>query len=191
MAASKKSRPHLPQVDRVGSLTGPCIVESRRRTVLVTVPIRGRFTVVDVYYPPTGGGRAALVVATDRRFAALVDEQVAWLDHVTAYQPGRFVTRELPPIAGILAHAGRLDLLVIDGYVDLDPTGAPGLGAHLHAQSAVPVFRGGQDRVSRRRPRCHGPSGHRQPAAVRHRRRDHRAKCRQARRRDGRSIPIP
>jgi len=111
------------------------------QTVPVTATGVGqRFAAVDVYYPPTGGARAALVVAADRRFATVVGEQVTWLDHVAAYQPGRFVDRELPPITAVLAQAGRLDMLVIDGYVDLDPTGRPGLGAHLHAQIRVPVI---------------------------------------------------
>lgn len=48
--------------------------------------------------------------------------------------------RELPALRAVLTGAGRLDLLVVDGYVDLDPHGRPGLGAHLHAESGVPVI---------------------------------------------------
>lgn len=33
-----------------------------------------------------------------------------------------------------------LGLLVVDGYVDLDPTGRPGLGAHAHGEFGVPVI---------------------------------------------------
>lgn len=98
-----------------------------------------RFAAVDVYYPPAGGARAALVTAVDPRFATLIDERTAWLDRVAPYQPGQFFARELPPIRAVLAGAGQLALLVIDGYVDLDPNGRPGLGAHLHAEVAVPV----------------------------------------------------
>jgi deoxyribonuclease V len=29
---------------------------------------------------------------------------------------------------------------VVDGYVDLDPDGRPGLGAHVHAEFGVPVI---------------------------------------------------
>ena len=32
-----------------------------------------------------------------------------------------------------------LALIVVDGYVDLSPTGQPGLGAHVHAEFGVPV----------------------------------------------------
>jgi hypothetical protein len=32
------------------------------------------------------------------------------------------------------------DLLVADGYADLDPGGRPGLGGHAHAESGIPVI---------------------------------------------------
>jgi len=34
----------------------------------------------------------------------------------------------------------RVDPLLADGYVDLDPQGRPGLGAHVHARIGVPVI---------------------------------------------------
>jgi deoxyribonuclease V len=40
----------------------------------------------------------------------------------------------------VLAGVGDLDLLVIDGYVTLDPDGRPGLGAHAHAEFGIPVI---------------------------------------------------
>jgi deoxyribonuclease V len=55
-------------------------------------------------------------------------------------QPGNFFARELPPITAVLADTDRLDLLIIDGYVDLDPGGRPGLGAHLYQQINIPVI---------------------------------------------------
>jgi deoxyribonuclease V len=100
----------------------------------------GRFGAVDVHYPQSGGAGAALVVADDRRFTALVAERVRWLPDVGPYEPGRFFERELPAIRAVLAGMDRLDLIVVDGYVDLDPSGRPGLGAHLHAEVAVPVI---------------------------------------------------
>jgi deoxyribonuclease V len=48
--------------------------------------------------------------------------------------------RELPPIRAVCRHAGPLALIVVDGYVDLDPDGRPGLGAHVHAEFGVPVI---------------------------------------------------
>jgi len=95
---------------------------------------------VDVHYPPAGGATAALVVAEDVRFDRIVGAHTVHLDRVAAYEPGRFYLRELPAIVAVLAEAGPFDVLVIDGYVDLDPAGRPGLGAHLHAHLGVPVI---------------------------------------------------
>jgi deoxyribonuclease V len=95
---------------------------------------------VDVLYPPAGGARAALIVADDPRFGHVVEEHVTWLSTAKAYQPGRFFERELPAIEAVLALAAPVDLLIIDGYVDLDPSGRAGLGAHVHAAVAIPVI---------------------------------------------------
>jgi deoxyribonuclease V len=62
------------------------------------------------------------------------------VDTVAAYLPGKFYLRELPAIQAVLAAADRMDLLVIDGYVTLDPHGRPGLGAHLHTDTGVAVI---------------------------------------------------
>jgi deoxyribonuclease V len=94
----------------------------------------------DVHYPGTGGARAALVVAEDRRFERIVAEHVRWQENAAAYRPGSFATRELPAIETLLEHTEALDLIVIDGYVDLDPDGRPGLGAHLHERIGIPVI---------------------------------------------------
>jgi deoxyribonuclease V len=59
---------------------------------------------------------------------------------VAPYQPGEFFLRELPPLRAVLADVRGLRLLVVDGYVDLDPSGRPGLGAHAHATFGVPVI---------------------------------------------------
>jgi deoxyribonuclease V len=91
--------------------------------------------------PPEGGARAALVAAHDPRFDLIVDQRVRWLAEVAPYQPGRLFLRELPALRAVLADLDHpLSLVVIDGYVDLDPGGRPGLGAHLHAEVCVPVI---------------------------------------------------
>jgi deoxyribonuclease V len=100
----------------------------------------GRYAAVDVYYPSGGGAVAALVVAADLAFASVVVERVVGLAEVEPYRPGAFFRRELPALRAVLADAGRIDLLVVDGYVHLDPHGRPGLGAHAHAEFAVPVI---------------------------------------------------
>jgi deoxyribonuclease V len=99
----------------------------------------GRFAAVDVHYPATGGARAACVVAADLRLRDIVAEYVVSLAEAAPYRPGEFYTRELPALRAVLAQAGQLDLLVVDGYVDLDPAGRPGLGAHAHAEFDIPV----------------------------------------------------
>jgi deoxyribonuclease V len=99
-----------------------------------------RYGVVDVHYPDNGGARAALIVYSDDAFATLAQECVVVLDDVAPYRPGNFFERELPAIRAVLATGGPLDLLVVDGYVDLDPAGRPGLGAHVHAEFGVPVI---------------------------------------------------
>ncbi len=99
-----------------------------------------RFAAVDVHYPQTGGARAGCVVAADIRYGTVVAEHVASLATVAAYRPGEFFARELPALRAVLARAGRIDLLVVDGYVDLDPAGRPGLGARVYSEFAVPVI---------------------------------------------------
>ena len=102
---------------------------------------QARYVAVDVHYPPAGGAHAALVTALEPRFGQLAEERVRWLDRVEPYQPGLFYTRELPALTAVLADLDHpVSLLVIDGYVDLDPQGRPGLGARLHAQLKVPVI---------------------------------------------------
>lgn len=57
---------------------------------------------VDVYYPPSGGARAALVLAAEPTFATIAEERVAWLDDVAPYEPGAFFRRELPATRAVL-----------------------------------------------------------------------------------------
>jgi deoxyribonuclease V len=98
------------------------------------------FGAVDVYYPASGGARAALVLAGDRGFAEIVAEKTAFVASVDPYVPGQFLRRELPPLRAVLAGVAGITLLVIDGYVDLDPSGRPGLGAHAHTEFGFPVI---------------------------------------------------
>ncbi len=95
---------------------------------------------MDVHYPATGGARAALVVAADSRYGTIIEEHVASVGSVAAYRPGAFFARELPAILTVLADSPNLDVLIVDGYVSLDPAGRPGLGAHVHREIGVPVI---------------------------------------------------
>jgi deoxyribonuclease V len=98
------------------------------------------FAAADVHYLPSGGARAAAVLAADATFSAVLTEQTALVRQVLPYRPGEFFLRELPPLRAVLAGVSGLSLLVIDGYADLDPAGRPGLGAHAHAALGVPVI---------------------------------------------------
>lgn len=97
----------------------------------------GLFAAADVHYRRPA--RAAVVAAADPRFARIVAERTVTVGEAAPYRSGQFYLRELPPLRAVLDGFGRLGLLVIDGYADLDPGGRPGLGAHLHAELGIPV----------------------------------------------------
>jgi deoxyribonuclease V len=95
----------------------------------------------DVHYPPSGGARAAAVLAQDERFETVVGERVVDLDSVAEYQPGQFYLRELPALRAVLDGVIGLSMLIVDGYVDLEPEGRrPGLGFHCHQAFGLPVI---------------------------------------------------
>jgi len=114
--------------------------------------------------------------------ATSAGEKVERLHPVEPYEPGQFYRRELPCLLAVLSKVTEpLDALVIDGYVWLRDTNAPGLGAHLYealskavpvigvaktpflsASAAVPVFRGNS-----RRPLYVSAAGMEVPTAAR------------------------
>jgi deoxyribonuclease V len=98
------------------------------------------FVAVDVHYVDESSARAAAVAASDRRFSQISFTSTARVPVDTPYQPGAFYRRELPPLKAVIPATGRLALIVVDGYVDLDPGGRPGLGAHVQAEFGVPVI---------------------------------------------------
>jgi deoxyribonuclease V len=98
------------------------------------------FVAVDAHYLDDGGARAAMVAARDRRFASVTCTLTAIVPVDAPYEPGAFYLRELPPLRAVIPASDELELIVVDGYVDLDPDGRPGLGAHVHAEFGVPVI---------------------------------------------------
>jgi deoxyinosine 3'endonuclease (endonuclease V) len=74
------------------------------------------FAAVDVYYPASGGARAALVLAGERTFAEVLAQKTAFVAHAAPYVPGQFLQRELPPLRAVLAGVTGIELLVVDGY---------------------------------------------------------------------------
>jgi deoxyribonuclease V len=103
-------------------------------------PNRLAFAAVDVHYLGAAGARAALVTADDARFAELADTATILVAETEQYRPGEFYLRELPPIRAVCRHAGPFALIVVDGYVDLDPQGQRGLGGYVHAEFGAPVI---------------------------------------------------
>lgn len=87
---------------------------------------------VDVDYRPTEAVAVALVAASwDAPIACEI--QIARIADVKPYEPGAFYKRELPCILDVLARVqSAYRAIVVDGYVDLDASGTPGLGGHLH-----------------------------------------------------------
>jgi deoxyribonuclease V len=121
--------------------------------------------VTDVHYPPSGGARAAAVFSPDPSFETISAERVVDVATVAQYQPGQFYLRELPALEAVLAGVDGLSLLLVDGYVDLEPGGLrPGLGAHCHTAFGVPVigvaktrFRSADHAIEVRRGEGHKP----------------------------------
>lgn len=99
-----------------------------------------RYGAVDVHYPPEGGATAALVVANSPTYAPVTEEHVITQADALPYRPGAFFERELPPLRAVLREARDLDLLIVDGYVTLDPDGRPGLGHHVAEAVGIPVI---------------------------------------------------
>ena len=97
--------------------------------------------ILDVQY--TGDeARAAVIVAARWTDKAPIEEHVTLVQDVKPYQPGAFFERELPCLLAVLALVqAEVRAIVIDGYVELDEHGKPGLGGHLHAHynGAIPV----------------------------------------------------
>jgi deoxyribonuclease V len=98
------------------------------------------FAAADVHYLDSGAARAALVLAETAAFGVIAAERVVVVPEVEAYEPGAFFRRELPCLRAVLAGVADVSLLVVDGYVDLDPVGRLGLGAYAHAEFDVPVI---------------------------------------------------
>jgi deoxyribonuclease V len=98
------------------------------------------FVAVDVHYMDGARARAAMVGASDEQFSLICQTDTAVVSVGAPYQPGAFYQRELPPLQAVIPAVGRLALIVVDGYVDLDAAGRPGLGAHVYAEFGVPVI---------------------------------------------------
>lgn len=84
------------------------------------------------YDEERGRARAAAVVFEAWGAAAAEREATRELAPIAPYEPGAFYRRELPcllPLLEDLARVVTIDVVIIDGYVDLGAS--PGLGRHL------------------------------------------------------------
>ena len=95
---------------------------------------------LDVHYRPEEAKAVALA------FEEWTDAQplriaTAWIQPVADYVPGQFYRRELPCLLRVLEQfdLDRVDLLLVDGYVDLDEAGRPGLGSYLYEALPRPI----------------------------------------------------
>lgn len=100
----------------------------------------GLFVAADVHYLDESRSRAAMVAARDRRFSVITSSRAMIVPAGARYRPGEFYLRELPPLRAVIPACGGLALIVVDGYVDLDPGGRPGLGARVYAEFGAPVI---------------------------------------------------
>ncbi|GLY26896.1 endonuclease V [Kineosporia sp. NBRC 101731] len=99
------------------------------------------YAAADVGYPPAGGARGALVLGEGPLFERITGTWVAMVDEVAPYEPGQFYKRELPSVRAVLSGLDELpDLLLVDGFVDLDPTGTAGMGRYVHNEFGLTVI---------------------------------------------------
>ncbi|MFZ5892484.1 MAG: endonuclease V [Myxococcota bacterium] len=95
------------------------------------------------YDDASQSGHVACLVADAWTSPDSRNEHVLSLKDVKPYRPGHFFERELPGLLQVLALVQHpLEAIIVDGYVDLDEHGHPGLGAHLYEalSGGVPVI---------------------------------------------------
>lgn len=91
-----------------------------------------RIAAVDVGYY---GNRAlaAAIIFSEWEQAKADMAYTSKIAGIASYRPGQFYLRELPCILAVLQNVNPLpDLILVDGYVWLDESSRPGLGARLH-----------------------------------------------------------
>lgn len=79
--------------------------------------------------------RAACVLAHAFTDEQPCGENVIEIEGIAPYTPGKFYRRELPClVAALNAIDAQPDIVVVDGFVTLSPTGEPGLGQYLYEE---------------------------------------------------------
>ncbi|WP_207513657.1 endonuclease V [Longitalea luteola] len=95
---------------------------------------------IDVHYK-ANTAKAVGALIQHWKDAAARQHVIKYIDGVEEYEPGSFYKRELPCIMEILKNLDLnvLSYLVIDGFVVLDDTGKPGLGAYVYENSPLKI----------------------------------------------------
>jgi deoxyribonuclease V len=78
------------------------------------------------------GACAAAVVFRDWGDASATEKRKVQIAEVQPYEPGQFYRRELPCLLAVLRTLPPIETVIIDGYVWLEGTSKPGLGAHFY-----------------------------------------------------------
>lgn len=98
---------------------------------------------IDVHYREQTA-KVVCAVLKDWKDPAAMHYWIKYVPTAAEYIPGSFYKRELPCILSILEDIDlqQVQGIVIDGFVVLDDTGKPGLGAHLYESllHKVPVI---------------------------------------------------
>jgi deoxyribonuclease V len=93
----------------------------------------------DAHYRDDDTSRVAGLLVADWSDSAPTRELALEAGPVAPYEPGSFYKRELPCLLALLSTLDAPpDCVVVDGHAWVQP-GRPGLGAHLHAQTGIPV----------------------------------------------------
>jgi deoxyribonuclease V len=102
-----------------------------------------QIALLDVAYDLRGVGVACLLADTWTTATPTKEVKRCVPCAPAEYVPGQFYKRELPLLRALIEDlTSRPSMLVIDGYVWLGPTDAPGLGAHLFEElhAATPII---------------------------------------------------
>jgi deoxyribonuclease V len=98
---------------------------------------------IDVHYKETTAKAVGALIAHWHDASAL-RHIIKYINEVEEYEPGAFYKRELPCILEIIKEVdlSGLTYIIVDGFVVLDDSGKPGLGAYVYEsiQSQVPVI---------------------------------------------------
>lgn len=87
--------------------------------------------------------QAAGLVFEDWPVATAIKEYTTLISPVAAYEPGSFYKRELPCLLALINQVEEsVDYIIVDGYVWLNETKQPGLGAYLFEAlpKSIPVI---------------------------------------------------